>query len=83
LEEAPQQRRCDRERRVGDDVVRLAGKAEVRRVGLHDHDVMAERGAQGAAALGVRFDGDHTRPARHEGRGERAVTGADVDHEGV
>lgn len=53
LEEAPEQPCGDRERRVGYDVIGLAGKAEITRVGVDDDHAVTEAGPQGAGALGV------------------------------
>jgi hypothetical protein len=82
VEQAVDQCRCHRERRVGHHVERAPGEAEVAGVGLHDrHRRVGEPLAQGAGPAVMQLDGDHARPGGDEGCRERARSGTDVDHE--
>jgi hypothetical protein len=79
LEDAPQQRGCDRKRWVGHDVVRAAWEAEVARISLHDHDGVSEALAEEPGSPWMRLDRDHTGPDGDQRSGEGSETSADVE----
>lgn len=81
MEQPPQDRAGGGERRVGDDVERPAGQAEIAGVGTHERDAPAELGGEAVGTPAMTFDGDHGRAGVEEWSGDRAVSGADVDDE--
>ena len=83
LQQPPEHSGGDRERRIRDHMVRLQRQAEVTGVGPHDDDAVAEPTSEVAGAGGMRLDSDDPHATRDERSRERAVTGADVDHERV
>jgi hypothetical protein len=81
-EEAPDQRRGDRERRVGNHLVRPPGKPEICRVDLHHGDGrIRETLTEMPRATGVELDGDDARADVDQLARERAGTGPDVEHQ--
>jgi hypothetical protein len=80
LEQAPQQWRGHRERRVGNHVVGAAREAQRRRVGAHHRDIRVSTSQRGGPGR-VQFDGDHPVAGRRRRSRHRAVPGADVEHQ--
>lgn len=79
-EQPANDRRFDRERRVGHDVEGPAGEPEITGVRPHDsHRRPVEAAAEPRDPIGVQFDRDDPRARRHECR--RQCTGARTDVE--
>jgi hypothetical protein len=78
-EQAVQQCRRDRERRVGDDMERTARQPEVRRVGLDHHRESAEPLPEGLRTPRMQLDGDDPRAGVDQRCCERARARAHID----
>jgi hypothetical protein len=81
-DEAPDERRRDRERRVGHHLERPARKPEISRVDLHHRDGrIREPLAEALSATRVELDGDDTGADIEQLTRERAGAGTDVENE--
>ena len=79
LQEAFKQRRGDRERGVGHDMVRTPWQTKVACVGFDEGDRLAEAAAKIAGPLWVRFNSDDAHLRVDQRRRYRSHPGADVD----
>jgi hypothetical protein len=81
-DEAPDQRRRDRERRVGHHLERPPGKPEIGRVDLHHRDGrICEPVAEALSPPRVELDGNDTRAGIEQLARERARAGTDVENQ--
>jgi hypothetical protein len=78
-EQAGEQPRRHRERRIGDDVERTARQPQIRRVDFDDHGEPAESLPQDLGAPRMQLDGDDPRSRVDERRGEGTRARPHVD----
>jgi hypothetical protein len=83
LQKTSKQRRCDRERRVRDDVVWPPRQPKVASIGRDDGDCFAEAPPKVEDPLGVHLDGDHAHSRRDQRRCDRARARTDIDDAGA
>lgn len=81
MEEAPEQRRHDPVRRVGDDVERSAGQPEVGRVGTDDSHRRCEQFPETVGPTGMCLDRDDPMTGVDERMRDGAGARTDVEHE--
>ena len=81
LHEARQKGVGDAERRIRHDVEVATRQTQVRGIGLHDDDGVAEARSQVCCAAGMQLDRDHPRADVDERLRERPRPGADVENE--
>jgi hypothetical protein len=81
LEESTEQRGADPERRVGHDVIRPSGKAQIPGVGLHDDHATTEAVPQLSCPRPMGLDRDDPSAGGQQRGGDRSGAGTDVEDE--